>query len=1621
MKKLLKVCTLVLIAMLCVVSLSACKKNKDKGISESDFLQTFSIDQDGKLVSQDFVLEAKKTIEQNGKTYEFTLEWSSNNSAALSVEKRENDYLAKVGFPDQDATVTLTVKVGKAEKTFTVRVNALDVYAFSQAYSFPNQKQVVVESFTLDTEVELQAAGKKATITWSVDDDYKDYIKIEGNQCVVTPSTLNPEVKIKATFTYGSETTTKTYTFTVSKTMTDEERVDYWYANGGISQTISGYVVAKGNWKEYNGVYEAIICVLDDSGLCGYYLYLEPTELNKEAFQALEIGAHVTNEGSVNAIYHGLHETSNYKGKTVVDKDIAVKTITPFALDNDVLAGSAVSTYMQSTLVSLTNWEVKEVKEWSVASGSNTVLVVTKGGVDVAVTTSKYFLLEPDSIGSDQTLMPQIQASVADIKAGDFVNIKGILSNYDGVQIVAISADAITKGEADTADQTKLPGVLVKAAIAQNKALVPSGLVTVEQTINFFDKDTENNLSAKYEILGKSNSVTVEGNKVSVKPGSAEITTIKVTYTCGNFSTWELIRIKSQAVTDAEMVAAEKEALTEFGAEKTMDLQLKGKTYESVSISWALKEASEGVEIKDGKLILAGGLEKNVTLIATLTCGNESDTVEVTAKIKTPKIEETGTWTDPLSPATAIILAGQLDGANKEISAEKYYIKGTIATDPTADYCNFDFIEGSTHLVVYGLWAVDGNRYGSSREIAEIPVKNGDVVVLYGNLQNYQGKLEVVNATLVAIGETVFMEEDKQVISPATAITLASRLDAATNEQSEHTYYVKGTIATDPTADYCNFDFIEGETHLVVYGLWSVNDKRFGSARDIAEIPVKKDDVVVLKAKLQNYGGKLELINAVLVELNGEKQVKEGETPVGPQHAGTLEDPYDIADAILAANNGETKEVYISGVANSSKFETGKNYTIWLQNGTTKNAFELYHVTLAEGVVGDTNPDALVGYTVVCKGVLTIYNNTTYEISEGVIVSLTASETPVEIPKFVIDENNKIDFTLVGDFADWPASYSYHKSESGDLTLEFSNAAHQVQTITDIPAAASKDAAVYVTITSKEANMTGATFELREWSSSKVFVTITIEYKNAAGEWTATEAGFKDLETAVALSASTITDNKVSASGLPATSAIRLVIKSNNSGTNQQIGLVSATLAFGSGEEELGEAETSTDVLYVSAACAELEEGAKVKIEDKVLLVGTNAFATFAEANAKVEEGKTIHFVAGEYAGVTLDKGITLEGPNANQNPNIGPRVAEAIFTSDITIAASNVTLKGIELTGAARVYAMDAEFENLTIDKVYFNGITVNGGNVNNNAPIYLYAASGKAIKNVVIKESRIDPDEKLASNRQMIMIYRDIENLTVTDNVFTGKRGNANDGLKIDTTDAAFGVKGNVIIKDNVFTKFDQYVIWIRFFGAGNYVIKNNVFDTCGDASQTDYLRGQVTFNTYKGTAEEQVNVDISYNTTISSTILLRLDSTSNLADNATFKVNYNAITEHSYIWMIKNENAATIVDASYNYWGAGAPDANKIKNATYEHAYADAADVPAVGDADETNNTYTITFDLNGGEWFEEDTITYVYGHEVELSNPEKTGFEFVGWADANGQIYTSFPATLDQDLALKAIWK
>ena len=409
---------------------------------------------------------------------------------------------------------------------------------------------------------------------------------------------------------------------------------------------------------------------------------------------------------------------------------------------------------------------------------------------------------------------------------------------------------------------------------------------------------------------------------------------------------------------------------------------------------------------------------------------------------------------------------------------------------------------------------------------------------------------------------------------------------------------------------------------------------------------------------------------------------------------------------------------------------------------------------------------------------------------------------------------------------------------------------------------------------------------------------------------------------------------------------------------------------------------------------------------------------SLSDALAETPEGGTLILGPGKYTGLTIDKSLSLLGANANQNPNVGTRAEETIFTGDILINASNVLIKGIMLTGAGRIKAGEEDLENITLENIYVYAATLNVGNVSTNAPFYFVAAVGKTITNLTLKNSRIDNDSSIGNDRPMIMYYRDVENLTVEGNVFTGRQTQYNDGMKVENTDAAFGVKGDVNITDNTFAHYQQYVIWMKKFGPGTYNIKNNTFE---DIGITTTSHGMATFVSYCGTENDEITIDMSYNKMDGSMILLRIDANDKLQSNAKITANYNIVTELKGDFFIKNANASAKVDASYNYFDGNTGDASKMTNSTYDNLYTDATEVPLIGDADEAANTYTITFNLDGGEWFiEPDTFTYVYGYAYEFGIAEKAGFEFVNWVDENGQIFEVIPATMHENLSLKAVW-
>ena len=605
MKRKIILILLALVFVFSCVALVACNKG------EKEALDTYLLEQDNQLVDADFTLPVK--------IREYDVTWTSSDSA-ITLEKRDSDYLAKVTLGDAVKEVTLTVSIGKLSKSFTVRVAEFDVYFIADHYNFVKDKATVTEDFALDRSFTYQ--GKTATIDWSVSDAYADYIAIseDGNTCLVYPTSLLPSVRIKATFTYNNESTTYQYTMTVGLNRTHLEEINYWYYNTGVSIDIKGYVVEIAT--PYNEGYGNVsLYVVDEEFLAGYYVYRVKTDSANAAL--IEVGAHVTITGTTNTNYNGLIET-NAGGNLVVDTDVPKIDVREhvYALDQDVLGNVPAAIYHQSRLVSLTNWTVKSVKSAPEAGSTATLFTLTKGGVDVSVAVSKYLEGAYKPTADDAT-WSALAALTGTVKEGDVVSVTGVLGNYKGAQIMPLKASDVVVGGTADPDGTVYPGqTAAKAIAAVNAALKEAGAdKRITKTTEFTLPTESNGVAIAYEICGSPRALTLDGSKFTVTPDKHEIATVKVTYTLKDgetvvYSTVQFFDVESLVPTASTIM----DELVAPPAKAEKDFEL------DANATWEVVEGT-GITIENGVAKLTRTAEdQKVTLKATVSYNNETKT-----------------------------------------------------------------------------------------------------------------------------------------------------------------------------------------------------------------------------------------------------------------------------------------------------------------------------------------------------------------------------------------------------------------------------------------------------------------------------------------------------------------------------------------------------------------------------------------------------------------------------------------------------------------------------------------------------------------------------------------------------------------------------------------------------------------------------------------------------------------------------------------------------------------------------------------------------------------------------------------------------------------------------------
>ena len=152
-----------------------------------------------------------------------------------------------------------------------------------------------------------------------------------------------------------------------------------------------------------------------------------------------------------------------------------------------------------------------------------------------------------------------------------------------------------------------------------------------------------------------------------------------------------------------------------------------------------------------------------------------------------------------------------------------------------------------------------------------------------------------------------------------------------------------------------------------------------------------------------------------------------------------------------------------------------------------------------------------------------------------------------------------------------------------------------------------------------------------------------------------------------------------------------------------------------------------------------------------------------------------------------------------------------------------------------------------------------------------------------------------------------------------------------------------------------------------------------------------------------------------------------------NAVYTAVYEkTVNKYTVTW--KNDDGSVLrTDKNVEYGKMPSYGANPTKAADAQYTYTFKGWTPKVetvtGDATyqatytKEANTYTLTYDLDGGEWENDTTYTYPkkYNEEVEVkADPTKEGYTFTGWTSAEVEVVNDKFTMPAKNVTLTAKW-
>ena len=199
----------------------------------------------------------------------------------------------------------------------------------------------------------------------------------------------------------------------------------------------------------------------------------------------------------------------------------------------------------------------------------------------------------------------------------------------------------------------------------------------------------------------------------------------------------------------------------------------------------------------------------------------------------------------PGTPAEEITIGEFLSKADPNTT---YRLTGTVKNISNTLYGNFDLVDETGSVYIYGLLDKDGN----AQKFESIGIKEGDTVTLEGKYKDYNGKAEIANAQYIS---HVSSGDGPGPSTPAEQITIAEFLSKA---DPNTTYRLTGKVSNITNTQYGNFDLVDATGTIYVYGLLDKD----GNAKNFESLGIKEGDEITVEGKYNEYNGNPQIKNA---------------------------------------------------------------------------------------------------------------------------------------------------------------------------------------------------------------------------------------------------------------------------------------------------------------------------------------------------------------------------------------------------------------------------------------------------------------------------------------------------------------------------------------------------------------------------------------------------------------------------------------------------------------------------------------------------------------------------------------------------------------------------------------